>query len=360
MTAKLNIPANTAIGATLLVLLLVPGLYFAKPILLPIVLSTFISLLCSPFINYLEDKGLPRAITVVLTLSFLVGASIIGLAAMSEPAKQWWSELPSIVKNVSQEVSEVTKASADHLNTPLNIANDMSMDEVGNNTVFSLVKTLATTTPTILTQAMIVLFMVYFMLNHGRSLFRKSVSYLHGFAKQRQAIELVKALQKDLSRYIGTITLVNAGGLGGVLGPCFLFVLKIHFYGGAFAGVMNFAPYLGPVISMVSFGFVAYLQLESVSFMLTVVSIYLLLNLIESQFVTPTLLGGKRFNLNPLVIFVWLVFWGGWLWGGGMGLLIGVPLLVCINILVDRLELCQSPPQNQAKQITSADVAPRE
>ncbi|MDW1578136.1 AI-2E family transporter [Vibrio sp. Vb2880] len=354
MTAKLNIPANTAIGATLLVLLLVPGLYFAKPILLPIVLSTFISLLCSPFINYLEDKGLPRAITVVLTLSFLVGASIIGLAAMSEPAKQWWSELPSIVKNVSQEVSEVTKASADHLNTPLNIANDMSMDEVGNNTVFSLVKTLATTTPTILTQAMIVLFMVYFMLNHGRSLFRKSVSYLHGFAKQRQAIELVKALQKDLSRYIGTITLVNAGlSVGAVF---FVLGLEDPFLWGAFAGVMNFAPYLGPVISMVSFGFVAYLQLESVSFMLTVVSIYLLLNLIESQFVTPTLLG-KRFNLNPLVIFVWLVFWG-WLWGG-MGLLIGVPLLVCINILVDRLELCQST-QNQAKQITSADVAPRE
>ncbi len=226
MTAKLNIPANTAIGATLLVLLLVPGLYFAKPILLPIVLSTFISLLCSPFINYLEDKGLPRAITVVVTLSFLVGASIIGLAAMSEPAKQWWSELPSIVKNVSQEVSEVTQASADHLNTPLNIASDMGMDEVGNNTVFSLVKTLATTTPTILTQAMIVLFMVYFMLNHGRSLFRKSVSYLHGFAKQRQAIELVKALQKDLSRYIGTITLVNAG-LGLSVGAVF-FVLALR------------------------------------------------------------------------------------------------------------------------------------
>ncbi|MCQ9066461.1 AI-2E family transporter [Vibrio diabolicus] len=356
MTAKLNIPANTAIGATLLVLLLVPGLYFAKPILLPIVLSTFISLLCSPFINYLEDKGLPRAITVVVTLLFLVGASIIGLAAMSEPAKQWWSELPSIVKNVSQEVSEVTQASADHLNTPLNIASDMGMDEVGNNTVFSLVKTLATTTPTILTQAMIVLFMVYFMLNHGRSLFRKSVSYLHGFAKQRQAIELVKALQKDLSRYIGTITLVNAG-LGLSVGAVF-FVLGLEdpFLWGAFAGVMNFAPYLGPVISMVSFGFVAYLQLESVSFMLTVVSIYLLINLIESQFVTPTLLG-KRFNLNPLVIFVWLVFWG-WLWGG-MGLLIGVPLLVCINILVERLELCQST-QSQPSQTIPEDVAPRE
>jgi len=250
----------------------------------------------------------------------------------------------------------VTQASADHLNTPLNIASDMGMDEVGNNTVFSLVKTLATTTPTILTQAMIVLFMVYFMLNHGRSLFRKSVSYLHGFAKQRQAIELVKALQKDLSRYIGTITLVNAG-LGLSVGAVF-FVLGLEdpFLWGAFAGVMNFAPYLGPVISMVSFGFVAYLEFESVNFMLTVVSIYLLINLIESQFVTPTLLG-KRFNLNPLVIFVWLVFWG-WLWGG-MGLLIGVPLLVCINILVERLELCQST-QSQPSQTIPEDVAPRE
>ncbi|MCV6036355.1 AI-2E family transporter, partial [Escherichia coli] len=154
-----------------------------------------------------------------------------------------------------------------------------------------------------------------------------------------QAVELVQALQKDLSRYIGTITLVNAG-LGLCVGLVF-FVLGLEdpFLWGAFAGVMNFAPYLGPVISMVSFGFVAYLQLDSVSFMLTVVSIYLLLNLIESQFVTPTLLG-RRFNLNPLVIFMWLVFWG-WLWGG-MGLLIGVPLLVCINILADRLALCGS------------------
>ncbi|HCG7066294.1 AI-2E family transporter [Vibrio parahaemolyticus] len=339
MNGKLNLPINTVIGVSLLVLLLVPALYFAKPVLLPMVISTFVALLFSPLINYFEDKGLPRTITVVVTLTLLVSVSILGLAAISEPAKQWWAELPSIVQNVSQEVNEVTKASSEHMNAPLELASDMNIDEMGNNTVFSLLKALATTTPTLLTQAMIVLFMVYFMLNHGRSLFRKSVSRLRVFSKQRQAVELVQALQKDLSRYIGTITLVNAG-LGLCVGLVF-FVLGLEdpFLWGAFAGVMNFAPYLGPVISMVSFGFVAYLQLDSVSFMLTVVSIYLLLNLIESQFVTPTLLG-RRFNLNPLVIFMWLVFWG-WLWGG-MGLLIGVPLLVCINILADRLALCGS------------------
>ncbi|MFW1199324.1 AI-2E family transporter [Vibrio parahaemolyticus] len=211
MNGKLNLPINTVIGVSLLVLLLVPALYFAKPVLLPMVISTFVALLFSPLINYFEDKGLPRTITVVVTLTLLVSVSILGLAAISEPAKQWWAELPSIVQNVSQEVNEVTKASSDHMNAPLELASDMNIDEMGNNTVFSLLKALATTTPTLLT--------------------------------------------------------------------------------------------------------------------------------IESQFVTPTLLG-RRFNLNPLVIFMWLVFWG-WLWGG-MGLLIGVPLLVCINILADRLALCGS------------------
>lgn len=35
MNGKLNLPINTVIGVSLLVLLLVPALYFAKPVLLP-------------------------------------------------------------------------------------------------------------------------------------------------------------------------------------------------------------------------------------------------------------------------------------------------------------------------------------
>ncbi|GAJ77152.1 putative permease protein [Vibrio sp. JCM 18905] len=42
------------------------------------------------------------------------------------------------------------------------------------------------------------------------------------------------------------------------------------------------------------------------------------------------------------------------------GLLIGVPLLVCINILVERLELCQSTQSQPSQTIPPEDVAPRE
>ncbi|WP_413700796.1 AI-2E family transporter [Psychromonas sp. KJ10-10] len=105
---------------------------------------------------------------------------------------------------------------------------------------------------------------------------------------------------------------------------------------GAFAGVLNFVPYIGPLISMVCFGVIAYVQFDSMSYAFIIISTYLFINLLESQFVTPTLLG-RGFNLNPLIIFIWLILWG-WLWGS-MGMLIAVPLLVCLNTLLERLDL---------------------
>jgi predicted PurR-regulated permease PerM len=63
---------------------------------------------------------------------------------------------------------------------------------------------------------------------------------------------------------------------------------------------------------------------------------FLLLNFIESQLVTPTVLG-RRFNMNPLLVVLWMFAWG-WVWGV-IGLLIAIPLLVCFKILSSHLDL---------------------
>ena len=60
---------------------------------------------------------------------------------------------------------------------------------------------------------------------------------------------------------------------------------------------------------------------------------FLFLNTLESQLITPTVLG-RSMRMNPLVIMVWLMVWG-WLWGIA-GVLIAVPLLVCIKLILSR------------------------
>ncbi|RBW47977.1 AI-2E family transporter [Psychromonas sp. B3M02] len=317
-------------------IILLVSIYFAKSILLPIIISTFIALLCSPVVNYLVKIGLPRLIGVLAVIFLIVGLIFGGLSLLSGPAQEWWAKLPTLVKDVSQEIS--TAANNTSFNSAANeaIMDDSNVGEFKSDTMVSLVKSIAMATPTMLTQFMMALFMAYFMLSYGRSLFTGLLMQFDSFENKRKTVELVRTIQHDLSRYIGTVTLINIL-LGVVVGIVFSILgVEDPFLWGALAGIMNFAPYLGPLISMICFAVVTYVQFDSMSYAFIVISIYLFINMLESQFLTPTLLG-KSFNLNPLIIFMWLILWG-WLWGS-MGMLIGVPLLVCVSTVLERLEI---------------------
>jgi predicted PurR-regulated permease PerM len=247
------------------------------------------------------------------------------------------AKLPELFKDISQELSNATsKGSTGIIADSSRFVNDSNVGEFRSDTLVSLIKSIALATPTLLTQFMMALFMAYFMLSYGRSLFTGLLMQFDTFANKRKTVELVRVIQKDLSLYIGTVTLINLS-LGAVVGVVFYFFgVEDPFLWGALAAIMNFAPYLGPLISMVCFAVVSYVQFDSITYVFAVVSAYLFINMLESQFVTPTLLG-KRFNLNPLIIFMWLILWG-WLWGS-MGMLIGVPLLVCLSTLLEHLDI---------------------
>jgi predicted PurR-regulated permease PerM len=66
------------------------------------------------------------------------------------------------------------------------------------------------------------------------------------------------------------------------------------------------------------------------------VVVYFGVNLLEAQFITPTVLG-RHMQLNPLILILWLLIWG-WLWGAA-GVLIAVPLLVCIKLAAGQLNI---------------------
>ena len=100
--------------------------------------------------------------------------------------------------------------------------------------------------------------------------------------------------------------------------------------------MLNFAPYVGPVIGMLVLCLAGVLQYGPSLGALLPALVFFCINLVEAQFITPTVLG-QRMRLHPLVLMLWLILWG-WLWGV-VGVLIAVPLLVCLKLAADRLNL---------------------
>ena len=314
-------------------------LYLAKTILLPIVVAAFIALFSNPLVSRLECCRISRSVGSVLVLvTIILAVSSIALL-FTNPAQQWWQKLPEIANTMSDSLGEATESlkgeEKDYVLSSISREEDASNtgEEIRNTTFLAVFKSFASATPVILTQILATIFLVYFFLVYGQLLLLRIIQARSSFEDKRITVELVNTMQGELSSYISTITLVNIG-LGLTVGIVFYFFgVKDPFLWGALAGVLNFAPYIGPMVSAVAFALVSYLQFGDLKFVVLIPSVYLGINLIESQFLTPTLLG-RTLDLNPLVVFVWLLLWG-WLWGG-FGMLVGLPLLVCLSIYLER------------------------
>jgi predicted PurR-regulated permease PerM len=103
---------------------------------------------------------------------------------------------------------------------------------------------------------------------------------------------------------------------------------------GMVVAILNYVPYFGPVVGVTLLAAVGLLTFDSLPRGLLPPGWYLLLHLLEANLITPILLG-RRFTLNPVVIFISLIFWT-WLWGVP-GALLSVPILVSIKVISDHL-----------------------
>ena len=80
---------------------------------------------------------------------------------------------------------------------------------------------------------------------------------------------------------------------------------------------------------------VGFLQFGSLEMAFLVAGISLVINSIEGFLLTPWLTS-RASKMNPVAIFVGVLAWG-WLWGA-WGLLLGVPILMVIKAICDRVE----------------------
>jgi predicted PurR-regulated permease PerM len=323
----------------LLVLAVLYTLYFARAFLLPIVLAVLLDFLLSPVVRTLKRAKIPEPAGAALVLLALLGAVGFAGYSLAGPAREWVAKAPESLAKVQTRLRDLRKPVEQVTKTAEQVEEATEVAKSGPEEVVlrgpRLSERLFGTTQSLLTGALETLILLYFLLAAGDLFLQKLIKVLPQFGDKKKAVAIARETEASVSTYLFTVAVVNV-----VLGLVVALVMTLigmpsAWLWGTLAGVAEFVPYIGATVLLATLTMAGLTTFDSVGHALLVPGAYLAVNLIQSQFVSPLILG-RRLTLNPVAILVGLVFWW-WLWGVG-GAFIAVPLLATLKIFCDHIE----------------------
>jgi predicted PurR-regulated permease PerM len=178
----------------------------------------------------------------------------------------------------------------------------------------------------------ITLSLLYFMLAAGDRLLTRVAWLVRNGREPDGDLALATQIRHNVSRYLLTSVAINIG-LGIAVGTAMFFIgVPNPVLWGVVATLLNFIPYLGGIAGVVMIAIAALSTIDEPGRALLAPAAYAILNTLEGVLVTPAVVG-KRMQLNPIAVFIFIMF-SGWLWGI-VGTLIAVPVLTSIKVVSD-------------------------
>ena len=318
-------------------------LYFARAFFVPIVFAVLLNFLLSPAIRALTRiKIRPQlgAAIVVVALLAAVGGSVYGLAG---PAQSVAASAPATLTKANAKLRALFLARMQKATSQVEKAAGTLGDSVGQrpsreivvNSEPSIGSRIVGTTQVIIAAVLEITFLLYFLLAAGDLFLQKFVKVLPEFDDKRKAVDIARAVESAVSAYLTVTLLVNLGE--GIVVSVLLWGLGMPSPAlwGALVMLAEFIPYLGALTAVVLLGLAGLTTFENAWHAVLVPGSFLLVNLIQSNLVSPSLLG-RRLTLNPVAIFIGLTFFF-WIWGVA-GAFLAVPLLASLKIFCDHIE----------------------
>ena len=315
-------------------------LYFARAFFLPIILAVLLDFLLSPLIRGLKRARIPEPLGAALVIIALLGTAGIAVYGLVGPAREWVTRLPGSMREAEHRlrtlrtpVEQVSKT-AEQVEQATKVNDQTKTPEVVVKGP-TLTERLFGTTQTLIASFVEVVILLYFLLAAGDLFLQKLIKVLPQFRDKKKAVAIARETEASISTYLVTITVVNLGLGLAVAGVMFLLGMPNPLLWGALAALVEFIPYLGATALVAILSLAGLVTFDQVGHALLVPVAYLGVNILQSQFVTPLILG-RRLTLNPVAIFVGLVFWW-WIWGVP-GAFIAVPLIATFKIFCDHIE----------------------
>lgn len=324
----------------LFVLALFYTLYFARAVLLPVVLALLLSYLFRPVVRALAKIGIPPSAGSAVVLVGVVAAIAYAISFLMVPAAGWLEKAPYGMQQLQDKLlplrkpmEQVAKASGeiDKLTSPDGPGAAPTIAVKEN----SITDTLYGRTPEFVISSVLLLILLYFLLTYDAVFLAKVLKLMPTLEDKKRALSIAHQIESHVSRYLLTITLINIG-LGTAVGTTVgLLGLSNPIMWGVLVAVLNFVPYLGALTGILCMTIGAVLSYDSLGYAMLFPASYLFIATIEGNFVTPYVMG-RSLTLNPVIILLSLTFWG-WMWGIA-GVILAVPILAAFKIFCAHIE----------------------
>ncbi|PIL20018.1 hypothetical protein P775_11565 [Puniceibacterium antarcticum] len=325
----------------LALLALVMACFFAKDVLLPIILGLMLALTLSPIVRGAGRLGVPAPLSGILLIVFMGAGMVAGGYAVSGPISTWMQDAPEMgeqlrekFRGLSESVEKVKEASkeVEGLTEEAAASNRVQKVAIQQPGILNSAVSNAASTGTTLA---VTLVLALFLLASGDMFRVKLVEVLPSLSEKKRALKIVYGVERAISRYLLTITLINAGLGLAVWALLMLAGLPKPYVWGLVAFVFNYLPFLGAIAGVVLVGIYSVLSFDTLGHAAIAPLLYLAATTLEGQIITPSVLG-RRLELNTVSVFITVVFWG-WLWGIA-GALMAVPFLVIVKVVCDNVE----------------------
>jgi len=322
----------------LLILAVFYTIYFMRSILLPIVLALLLSYLFRPIVRGLAKLKIPLPVGAALILIGLLALVGYGASTLATPAVGWLEKAPTGLAElqhkllpVKKSVAQVTQATGE-IEKLTSASAEIKTVEVKRHPITEM---LFMRTPEFIASAILLLILLYFLLVYDQTFIAKLVKLLPTLSDKKTAVGIAHDIEWQVSRYLLTVTSINAC-LGVAVGTAVgLLGLANPVMWGVMVALLNFVPYLGALTGIIGMTIGAVLSFDSLGYALIFPAVYLAFGTLEGSFITPCVMG-RSLTLNPVIILLSLTFWG-WMWGI-VGIILAVPILAAFKIFCTHIK----------------------
>lgn len=326
LLASLNL-----LGGIGLVIALPFALRAGAEFFLPVTAALVVAIALVPMLEWFERRGVGPRIAAGLCVIIFLAMAAFAIASIVLPAIDWVAMVPERIDRVRVmlapllDLYNTLEKFIDRTVSQIAASTETGGNEVRIATPNSMLGIITASAPHAAIQLFFALLVIYFFLSGWTSMRRRTIKSRGSFEGAMTTARVIQEVVEATSTYIGTITVINV--TLGTLTALILWGLGMPsplMWGGIVA-VLNFIPYIGPVVAALLLFVGGLMSFPDVWSALLPPLIFLALHTVEANAITPMIVG-KKIEVNPLLILVALSFWA-WVWGT-TGALLAVPLLI--------------------------------